>query len=151
MMSQPRNKILVIIIAVLLLINIGMIVLILKSNKTVSLHSDFKAAMPEFLQTDIGFSSGQMTQYDSLSCAYNNKFKTSMDELRKSRQEEFKQLAREGFSDSAINNIAIQSVENRKSLEIELLQYAKDIRKICTPDQQAKFDTLLYKVLNKKN
>jgi len=151
MMSQPRNKILVIIIAVLLLINIGMIVLIWKGNKTVSFHNDFKTAMPEFLQTEIGFNSQQMTQYDSLSCAYNDEFKTSMDELRMSRQEEFKQLSGAGFSDSAINSIAIRSVENRKTLEIELLQYAKDIRKICTPDQQAKFDSLLYKVLNKKN
>jgi protein CpxP len=150
-MRQPGNKVLIIIIAVLLLINIGMILFIWKSDKTISFHNDIKAAMPEFLQKEIGFSSGQMTQYDSLSCVYNDKFKASMDDLRKSRQEEFKQLAGAGFNDSAINSIAIQSAENKKTLEIQLLQYTKDIRKICTPDQQVKFDSLLYKVLNKKN
>jgi protein CpxP len=149
-MKQSKNKVLVIIIIVLLLINIGTILYIWKGNKIVSLHNDFKTAMPEFLQDDIGFNSQQMQQYDSVSNAYNESFKTTMDKLRKSRQEEFKQLAIAGFSDSSINSIAIQSAENKQTLEVELLQYTKDIRKICTADQQPKFDSLLYKVLDKK-
>ena len=151
MIDQSKNKILVIIIAVLLLINIGMVIFILKTPEKPSFHNDFKAAMPEFLQNDIGFTSQQMQQYDSLSGTYNKKFKTSMDELRSSRKQEFKQLANTGFNDSSIDTIALISTSNKKSLEINLLQYTKDIRKICTADQQAKFDTLLYKVLNKKN
>lgn len=150
MISRSKNKILVIIIAVLLLVNIGMIIFIVRGSEKGSFHSDFKAAMPEFLQTDIGFSSQQMEQFDSLSNAYNATFKISMDDLRKSRQEEFKQLAQTGFSDSSIDSMAERSIENKRSLEIQLLQYTKDIRKICTPDQQPKFDALLYKVLDKK-
>ena len=151
MLNQTKNKILVIIIAVLLLINIGMIVFMSKAHDKTSLHNDLKAAMPQFLQTDIGFSSTQMQQYDSLSCIYNTKFKKSMDALRKSRQLEFKKLAGTAFSDSSMDTIALTSTEDKQILEVDLLKYTKDIRKICTPDQQSKFDSLLYKVLNKKN
>jgi len=150
MANQSKNKILVIIIAVLLLINAAMIIYFFKLPEKAGFHNDLRAAMPEFLQNDIGFNSQQMQQYDSLSEVYNKKFKATMDDLKNSRQKEFKQLANTGFNDSTIDSIASLSTENKKLLEIHLLQYTKDIRKLCTAEQQAKFDTTLYKVLNKK-
>ncbi len=151
MVNKSNNKILVIIIAVLLLVNTGMVFFILRTPEKPSFHNDFKAAMPEFLQNSIGFSSQQMSQYDSLSNAYNAKFKANMESLRSDRQQEFKQFAQTGFNDSAIDSIVLLATENRKLLDVNLLQYTKEIRKICTPEQQPKYDTLLYKVLNKKN
>ena len=66
------------------------------------LHSNIKAAIPEFLQNDIGFTSQQMQQFDSLSKAqYNEKFKGLLwKTCKSSRKQEFKQLGAAGFSDS---------------------------------------------------
>jgi protein CpxP len=151
-MSQPKNKILVIIIVALLVINIGMIIFIAKMHQpSGGFHNDVKAAMPAFLQNEIGFSSEQMKQYDSINTVNCTTFNSLMDDLRKSRQQEFRAFASSGFNDSTIDSIALLSTQNKKNLETHLLQFAKAVRNICTPEQQPKFDSLLYKVLDKKN
>jgi len=66
--------------------------------------------------------------------------------MRTSKQEEFKQLGAAGFSDSVTNEMVLHSLEKQKILEAQFFQYIKDVRKICTPDQQVKFDTSFYKI-----
>jgi protein CpxP len=151
MSTKPGNKILVIIIITLLIINIGtMLFFILKGHEQRGLHSNIKAAIPEFLQNDIGFNSQQMAQFDSLKKVQNEKFKVTMEDMRTSKQGEFKQLGDAAFSDSVMNDMVNHSLEKQKILELQFFQYIKDIRKICTSDQQAKFDTSFYKILSRK-
>jgi periplasmic protein CpxP/Spy len=148
MKTQSTTKILILIIGILLVANIAELALFLTKKET---HKDKKTIISEFLQKEIGFNESQMQQYDSLSDEHHKEMKASMEEIRTNKDEEFKQLAGSRFSDSAIHSIAFQSVEKQQALELQLLEYIKEIRKICTPDQQAIFDTSFYKVLSKKN
>jgi protein CpxP len=150
MITKHTNKILLIIIIVLLAINIGTLLFFLKGHEERGIHSNIKAAIPEFLQNDMGFSSQQMAEFDSLSQSQHVIFKGTIEEMRTSKEEEFKQLGAAGFSDSVMNNMVSHSLEKQKTLEIQFFQYIRDIRKICTADQQAKFDTSFYKVLDRK-
>jgi hypothetical protein len=150
MIAKAKSKILVIIIIVLLLINIGMLIFILKGHEERGVRSNIRAAIPDFLQNDMKFTSQQMNEFDSLSKVQHDIFKVTMEDMRESKQWEFKQLGEEGFSDSAIDNMVAHSLEKQKNLEFQFFQYIKDIRKICAADQLAKFDTSFYKVLDKK-
>jgi protein CpxP len=153
MNAQPKNKILLIIIGILLLANLALIsfFIINKAAAKKGMRRDRNAMITEFLQKDIGFNQQQLHQYDSLNGQHRIKIKAMFDEIRNDKEQQFKQLTIDNFSDSSINNTAALSAGKQKEIEIVVYKHFKDIRNLCTPQQQPKFDSLFYKVLNKKN
>jgi hypothetical protein len=147
MKTQSKAKIFLLIIGILLIANIVLLAFLIKEKQS---HKDRRTITAEFLQNEIGFDAAQMQQYDSLANIHHEKMKASMDELRNDKQQELKQLADAGFGDSAVQAIALQSVEKQQKFELQMLEFVKDIRQVCTPGQQAKFDTSFYKTLGRK-
>lgn len=139
--------------SILLLTNIALLIffLVIKEPGKKGPHGGRGGMMTEFLQKDIGFNAAQMQQYDTLSKQYHEKIRVMFDEAGKNKENQLKQLATEGFSDSAMNSIADQSAANQKKLEIQMFRHLKDIRQICTATQQPKYDSLVYKVLARRN
>ncbi len=153
MSTQSKNRILILAVAVLLLINIGMLVYFLYFNAPVKSgkHGGREAMMTEFLQKDIGFNLQQLQQYDTLSKAHRERMKALFEEAGKNKESQMKHLAGAGFSDSAINEIAAQSAEKQKLLEVRMFLYLREVRQICTPLQLPKFDSLFQKVIGRRN
>ena len=151
MSTQSKNRILILAVAFLLLINIGMLVYFLFFNAPAKRgkHGGREAMMTEFLQKDIGFGQQQLQQYDTLSKAHREKMKALFEEAGMNKESQMKQLAGAGFSDSAINEIAAQSAEKQRLLEVRMFQYLREVRRICTPVQLPKFDSLFQKVMGR--
>lgn len=153
MNTQPNNKRLLIIIGILLLANL-VLVSFLILNKPVAkrpMRGDRKAMITSFLQKEIGFNQQQLQQYDSLNEHHRTKIKAMFDEARSDKENEFKQLAINNFSDSSIINTAAIFAGKQKEIEIVMFKHFKEIRTLCTPQQQPKFDSLFYKMLNRRN
>jgi protein CpxP len=150
-MSTSKNKLLVIIMVILLLTNIALIAFILfnKPEEKRSGRADREAMMTEFLQKQIGFDKQQMQQYDTLNNRHKEKMKMRFDEMRNNKQLIYQSVGSQAFSDSAINEAAIKLSAPQKDVETTMLQHFATIRKICTPEQQPKFDSLIYKIWNK--
>lgn len=108
------------------------------------------AMMKEFLQKEIGFTPQQMQQYDTLNKRHRKNIMTSFDEMRNNREQQFRELGRKGFSDSALALAAGRNSEMQKEMEMKMLIHFKEIRDLCTPEQQSRFDSLFYKVWTKK-
>jgi periplasmic protein CpxP/Spy len=152
-MSTPnKSKIYILIISLLLLTNIGMLVFFMcnKGNEKKGGRGDKSAMMKEFLQKEVGFTAQQIVQYDTLSSLHKQKMKADFDALKNNKEQQFKELGAKGFSDSAIIATATQSAEKQKEMETNMLKHFAEIRKICTPQQQPKFDSLFYKIWNKR-
>ena len=152
MTTEPKNKILLIIIGVLLLTNLVLITFLL-INKPFSkkgMLGDRSAMIAAFLQNEIGFDQQQLKQYDSLNVPNRMKVKALFDTLKSDKENEFKQLTTNNFSDTAIIKTANTISIKQKEIEIVLYKHFKEIRNICNPQQLPKFDSLFYKVLNKK-
>ena len=152
MTTEPKNKILLIIIGVLLLTNLVLITFLI-INKPFSkkgMRGDRSIIIGAFLQNEIGFDQQQLKQYDSLSVPNRTKVKALFDTLKSDKGNEFKQLTLDNFSDTAILKTAKNISTKQKEIEIVLYKHYKEIRNICSPQQLAKFDSLFYKVLNKK-
>jgi len=152
MNAQPRNKMLVLIIAILLIANIVTLsfFLLTKTSNTKTVRLDKRAQLAAFLKKDVGFSADQLTQYDSISSKYRTRTRTLFDEMTASRKIIFRQVANEDFSDSAIDIAAKEAAAHQKSFEVKMLLYIKDVRNICTPVQRAVFDSGFYKIIAKK-
>ena len=95
-----------------------------------------------FLAKDKSLPTGQ--------AGFNVTVKTSFDEMRNNKSQLFKDLGTNAFSDSAITVAANRSAELQKQMEIKMLTHFKEVRQLCTPAQQPAFDTLFYKVWNRK-
>lgn len=152
MSTQIKSKLYVLIIGLLLLSNIALLFFFL-GNKKDNRHggrSEREAKMAIFLKNEIGFSTLQIKQYDSLHQQHKEKMKADFDAMKMSKEQQFKELGSQGFSDSAIADIVTKNTDKQKQMELNMLQHFAAIRKICTAGQVAKFDSVFYKIWDKK-
>ena len=152
-MSTPnKSKIYILIISLLVITNIAMLCFFMCSKGDLKKggRGDKSAMMKEFLQNEVGFTVQQITQYDTLSNLHKQKMKADFDALKSNKEQQFKLLGAMGFTDSAIIATATQSAEKQKEMETQMLKHFAEIRKICTAQQQPKFDSLFYKIWNKR-
>jgi len=153
MSTQTKSKLYILIIGILLVTNIAVLFFFLSDK-----HEGPKAGqrgggvamMKDFLRNDVGFTEEQIQQYDTLSKQHREKTKADFDTLKVSKERQFKELGRKGFNDSVITEMANRSAEKQKLMEANMLNYFATVRKLCTPEQQPKFDSLFYKVWGKK-
>lgn len=150
--KQNRSKIFLTIIGILLVANIALVsfFLLKKDGGRHEKRPDRQAIIASFLKNEIGFSAEQLQQYDTLSSKHRENIKAMFDNLKSSKDKQFKQLTTGNFSDSVMNNVADQSAVSQKTMELQMFYHLKNIRSLCTPAQLPKFDSLFVKVLNRK-
>jgi len=151
--KQNRSKVFLTIIGILLVANIAMITFFIMKKDT-DRHQkrpDRKEMIANFLKNEIGFSTAQLQQYDTLSTRHRENIKIMFDSLRSTKDKQFKDLTAGNFSDSVINSVAEQSAVSQKIMELQMFNHLKNIRMLCTPEQLPKFDSLFVKVLNRRN
>ena len=153
MSTQPKSKILLIAIGILLVANLVLLCFFIanKPAEKRGIHGDRKAMMTAFLKNDIGFNQQQLQQYDTLSQVHHTKIKALFDEARNDKEKQFKQMTSDDFSDSAISNTATLFADKQKQIQTVMFKHFKDVRNLCTPQQQPKFDLLFYTMMNKRN
>ena len=153
MNTQPKSKIFLIAIGILLVANLVLLCFFItnKATEKKGVRGDRKAMMLAFLKNDIGFNQQQLQQYDTLNEAHRTKIKALFDEVRSDKEKQFKQMTIDDFSDSAVVNTASIFAGKQKQIEIVMFKHFKNIRALCTPQQQSKFDSLFYSMMNKKN
>lgn len=153
MSTQTKSKLYLLIIGVLLVTNIVMLFFFFNHKydaRRGGNRGERGAMMKNFLQKDIGFTAVQLHQYDSLSKLNREKMKADFEILKSTKEKQFKDLGQKGFSDSAIVESINQSAQRQKTMDWQMLQHFSAIRKICTPEQQIKYDSLFYTIWNKK-
>jgi Spy/CpxP family protein refolding chaperone len=145
---MTKNKILILLVAVLLLANITLLYFFLnKPQHNKGGRQGREAAMTAFLEKEIGFSPQQLKQYDSLGNTHRETMRVVLDSMRNAKELLLKQLAADNFTDSAMVQAADQSAGKQREMELAMLRHFKSIRNLCTPAQQPKFDSLYYKMM----
>jgi protein CpxP len=150
--TQNKSKVFVAIIVMLVITNIALVSLFLmkKDPGKRDKYEERKTMIAAFLKNEIGFSTAQLQQYDTLSSNHRDNIKKMFDSLKSSKDRQFRQLAAGNFTDSVMNVVADQSAVSQKMMELQMFNHLKNIRAICTADQLPKFDSLFAKVLNKR-
>jgi periplasmic protein CpxP/Spy len=148
---MTKNKILILLVAVLLLANITMLYFFLnKPQHNKGGRPGREAAITAFLEKEIGFNPQQLKQYDSLNNTHRQTVRTLFDTMRSAKEQMLKELAVAGFADSAMLQSANQSAAKQQEMELAMLRHFKSIRNLCTPAQQPKFDSLYYKMIGRR-
>lgn len=151
MSTQTKSKLFLLIIVILLLTNIAMLFYLFKKDDSIKPPQKGRDVIAkEFLQKEIGFTDQQMQLYDTLSKQHKERMKGTFDDIRSSKEQQFKEIGRHAFSDSAIAEAVTQSIEKQKLMELRFYNHMLEVRKICTAEQLPKFDSLFYKMWSRK-
>ena len=152
MNKQPQNKILILIIGILLLANIATLSFFMMktSDKPKTARLDKKAMISSFLQQEVRFTKEQMNRYDTMSKQHRLEMRQSFDGMSAQREQIFKKLASNDFTDSAIQFAAGDISNQQKDFELLMLRHLDAIRSICTAVQRPKFDSGFYKIISKR-
>jgi hypothetical protein len=148
--ENPSNKIFIIVIAILLIANIGTLVLLLTSDKK-SDYDDRKNSMRNYLKSEVGFSDAQLIAFDTVKSIHRAEVKPMFDEMRTRKQLNLRNIGAQNFSDSSIINAANYAASQQKNLEMKMLSNLKVIRNLCTSQQRLIFDTGFYKMMTRPN
>ena len=148
MRAVLKNKVLVAIIAILLLTNIVMLVFLLgkKADKPGRKPSSSGVS---YLQKELGFTEQQMAQFNAMKEEHREKINSLFDEVKKTKDTFFLHLKDSTASDSAVMSAANLIGDKQQALDMQVFESVREIRGICTSEQQQKFDSLLPKIVYK--
>ncbi len=150
-MSTTRNRNLLIIIGVLLLTNIAVLAYFLtpkKASGAAQSEQRDRSGVADQLQKEVGFNDEQLAQYKLLKEKQRQTLKPMFDDMRKAKDSLFRLLSFE-VSDSVMNNAANVIAQKQKALDLQTLTYFKQVRALCTPEQQPKYDSLILRMFKK--
>lgn len=152
MKSVLKNKILITIIAILLLANIALLVFIVSGMpKPVGKDSEGERtthSTASFLQTKIGFSDQQIAQFDLLKKEHRKSLNPLFEDLRKTK-DGFFVLVKDSLSNAELDSLAGRIGEKQKLLDMQVYQTIREVRSLCTPQQQITFDSFLPQIAYK--
>ena len=146
-MSTPRNRNLLIIIAVLLLTNVTVLAYFLGQKKIEKPPAWNGVA--EMLQKEVGFNEEQTVKYKEMKEKQRGKIRPMYDEMRKVKDSLFRLLSYPETNDSVLNKMADVIAQKQKAIDIETFNHFKRVRLLCTPDQLPKYDTMVLQMIRK--
>ena len=151
MSNQSKNKTLIFIIVVLLLANVALLIYFLGGKQALKPMPDDKNRdrLSEALKNDVGFNDAQVVQYKQLKDAQWELMRAKFDDVRKAKDDFFHLLSVENVSDSILSSSADKIAVKQKALDMQAFSHFKEVRKLCTPGQQPKFDSLVQRMFIK--
>jgi hypothetical protein len=145
-----NNKLLLFIIALLLLSNLALC-FFLVNRKTG--HPESRARnersqyMHNLLQKEVGFSSTQLQQFDSIRTRHMAVMQPLMDSLRVSKEQLFSQLQ---TADETAEQAAAAQIGNfQAKIDRQMLSHLREVRQLCSAGQQPAYDSAVQKIIKR--
>ena len=151
MSTTSRNKNLLSIIAILLLTNIlvlGYFLWFRNPTKKQEQEKE-KTGVAEMLQKEVGFTAEQLAQHKALKDKQRELLRPMFDDMRKAKDSLFRLLSDPTTSDSVISATADNIASKQKALDIATYNHFRNVRAICTPEQQPKYDSMILRMFRK--
>jgi protein CpxP len=146
-----KYKALVSIIIFLLITNFAMLIFFMVISKPVDrkYRNHEQNGIYTLLQKEVGFSKGQLDQYQDLRNQQRKNVSPLFNEIKKSKEDFYDLLYSGNASDSLINADADSIAQTQKKIDLQMFNHFKMVRNICTPDQVQKFDSSMKKVITR--
>ena len=145
-----RNKVLSLLVLVLLLTNILMLVFFvwMKPAHKPPYKRDMRGGdVMQVLEKEVGFSPAQMDQYKKLKDQHWDKMKPYFGEMRAARNNFYNLLNQASVADSVVQRLADSIAAKQKQMDLQTFRHFEQVKAICTPEQQPRFDSLVQQVI----
>lgn len=153
MSDLKNNRWLPIATMVLLVANIITLVL-LWTNRGNDKNIEGKIPPPqgqvfEFLTKELQLDAKQQEAYAKLRDEHQAIQRQNRDSLRKAKDELFSLLQQPGISDSVVREYSSRATAIEEHMDIITFKHFQQVRILCNPDQQKKFDSIISDVLKR--
>jgi hypothetical protein len=147
MKQFTQNRFLVLLVAVLLTANIGlMLYFFVFRHKT---PPPTRPPVSEFMQKKLGFNADQTARFQQLRDQHKEAVKPVIDEMKKLKDSLYNLLQKPNVSDSAVVAMANKVGAKQKEWELLIFHHFQKVREICDSSQLPKFDTLVHRMINR--
>ena len=146
---MSRNKLLLFIVAILFLANVVLLYFFFKGKEEVKPPSREHRGISEQLKNDVGFNDEQLKAYNVRREKHMSEMKVLFEAMRQTKEEFFNTVKTPQAADTLIQSGAVDIAERQKAIDLRTHAYFTDLRKICTPDQLPKFDSLYQQVIKR--
>jgi len=147
-----RNKVLSLLVLVLLVTNILLLVFFVWKKpepRQAAFKKDGRGDVMQILEKEVGFDEKQMEQYKQLKDQHWDKMRPYFGEMRTARNNFYKLLNLPSVPDSVVNNAADTIAAKQKKMDLQTFHHFQQVKAICTPEQQPRFDSLVQQVIKR--
>jgi len=146
------NKVLLFISGLLLVSNIVMVVLLVRakdSHKRSSGPEKQKYPVTVFLDKEIGFTAEQMDQYEKIRQHQRQSMRPLFEEMRLAKVQFYRHLSKPSAENDTLIRASSEIGAKQQTIDLQSFRNFKEIRKVCTERQKAKYDSLIPGVIEK--
>ena len=148
-MTSPRNKIVVLIIAVLLLTNLASLGYILWGKAGEKRLPERGKSFSDYFEKQLGFTPDQITKFHQLRDEHFENLRPFLKDVRSAKDSLFSLMQLPNVPDSVLQRAADNLAQKEKAQELQSFRHFRKVRDLCTEEQKPKFDSLLYKIINR--
>ncbi len=145
---MKNKKLVLVIIAILLLVNLGLVWYILCCNdRQPGRDADSRRKyMKERLKKETGLNDAQVARFDSMHNQHRERMKPLFEEMTAAKKELFDKISN---NDTAYQPLLNRIAAMQQKIDLEMLLHFKTLRQIATPEQQAGMDSVIHKMINR--
>ncbi len=144
---MDNHKFFKIVILILLLINIATLAFIWTSSQRPQNFPPRPPDVGEFLTQKLQLTEKQQKQFETLKHAHHEKVEILREKSKNLHDDFFELLKQPEIDTTTINLAADAIINNQKALELVTFYHFKEVRAICSPTQQKKFDEVIREAL----
>jgi len=146
---MKTNRILTIAVVLLLLVNVGMLIFMLKSHGHRDMRgqggSPFDRMVKELNMTD-----SQQTEFKKLKDAHFTAIKPVFDSVRSLKKSLFSLVKEENITDSTVSTYRGLISEQQAIIDKLTINHFRKVRALFSGDQQKKFDDFVQKMMQRR-
>ena len=154
-MNSSRTKILLFLIGILLVTNLVLLLFFVwnkgpqEKDAKRPPHADRSSMMRGYLKDSVAFNDQQLTQFDQLREKKKEEMKVLFEDMRQSKLAFYNLLRQPNTPDSVSQAAANIMAEKQKAVDVAFFKYFENVRALCTPEQHAKYDTLMQQIIRR--
>lgn len=151
MSTIKKNKLFLFIIGLLLLSNITLAVFYTRIDKkdAGSWRERNDSRITQVLKEEVGFSEQQMQQFEAMKQQHRDVMRPLFDSMRYAKEKLYNQLYQPEVQDSVITSASELIGEKQQLVDKQLFHHFRELRALCTPEQQPRFDTLMHNMVQR--
>lgn len=147
-MNQSKYKWILFLVAVLLISNVVLAIFLFNSKDKKTDSSKKRESPSTIIYKELGLTAQQIDTFKSSKDIFFKDMRPTWDEIKNLKDSLYKHMDVDS-NDSSIQLLTAAIAQKTKEADLKMYQHFVEMRKLCTPEQQAKFDTIIPKFLNR--
>jgi len=150
-MAAPRNRIYVLLIAILLVSNLAMVAFFVlnRQQRPKRENNSPRSYMEQSLKSEVGFTDDQIKRFDTMADGHRKAVRRLFEDLNRTKENFYKMLSQGNVPDSTLKTAASEIGRKQETLDLAIFSHFQSIRSLATPEQLPKLDSVLQRVVKR--